>query len=89
MKILLDEMYTGLKPFLKALGWDVLTVEEAGIRGADDLQVVEHAKQKGFLVVSQEQKVAEIAEIKGVPHVVIGSVEIAKVIDQKLKSLKL
>lgn len=88
MKILLDEMYTGLKAFLQALGWEVVTVEEEGIRGTDDLGVVEHAKKNGLLLVSQDPKVADIAQLKGVGCVIVGSVEIAKVIDQKLKAVQ-
>jgi predicted nuclease of predicted toxin-antitoxin system len=79
-------MYTGLGPFLKALGWDVVSVEEAGLKGSDDLEVVEHAKREGHLLVTQDPKVADLARLKGVPCVVVGLVEIAKIIDQKLKA---
>jgi predicted nuclease of predicted toxin-antitoxin system len=86
MAILLDEMYTGLGPYLKALGWDVITVEEAGLKGAGDLEVVEHAKREGFLLVTQDPRVADLARLKGVSCVVVGLVEVARVIDQKLKA---
>lgn len=86
MKILLDEMYTGLVPFLKALGWEVTSIEELGLKGADDLEVVAHSKNGGFLLVTQDHKIAELASLRGVPCVVIGSAEIAKIIDQKLRA---
>ncbi len=78
-------MYIGLKPFMKAFGWDVVTVEEVGIRGTDDLSVVEKAKSTSLTIVTQDSKVAELARIKGVGCVVVGQVEIAEVIDQKLR----
>jgi predicted nuclease of predicted toxin-antitoxin system len=88
MKILLDEMYTGLTALLKALGWDVVNVEEVGLKGAPDLEVVEHAKRNGLLLVTQDPKVADLARLKEVACVVVGAVEIARVIDQKLKSMR-
>jgi predicted nuclease of predicted toxin-antitoxin system len=87
VRILLDEMYTGLGPFLKALGWNVLSVEEAGLKGAPDLRVVEYAKQNGLLLVTQDPKVADLARLMGVTCVVVSAVEIAKIIDEKLKSV--
>lgn len=33
VKILLDEMYSGLKPFLKILGWEAQTVDDVGLKG--------------------------------------------------------
>ncbi len=88
MKILLDEMYTGLKPFLKALGWEIHTVDEIGLKGAEDEEVVECAKNNGFVLVTQEQKVADLARLRGVPCVLVGSVEIAKTIDAELRKLR-
>ena len=32
MKILLDEMYAGLKEYFETLGYEVLTAQEAGLR---------------------------------------------------------
>ena len=87
MKVLLDEMYTGFKPHLTALGWDVITAEEAGIKSKSDLEVVEYAMQNGFTLVSQEQRVADLARLKGVTYVVIGTVDVARIIDQKLRAL--
>ncbi len=88
MKILLDEMYTGLKPYLEALGWDVITTEEAGKKGAEDLNVVDYAKQNGLIFVTNDQKASEIAGIKGVKSVLVGSVEMARAIDRKLRNMQ-
>jgi len=43
MKILLDEMYAGLKEYLETLGYDVLTAQEAGLKSAKDREIVEYA----------------------------------------------
>ena len=41
MKLLLDEMFAGLKEFFEILGWKVITVQEAGLQGAKDKEIVE------------------------------------------------
>lgn len=33
MKLLLDEMYAGLKEYFEALGYEVMTAQEAGVEG--------------------------------------------------------
>jgi len=86
-KILLDEMYTGLKPFLKVLGWDVLTVEDVGLKGTQDQAVIEYAGRSGLTLVTQDQKIADLARLKGIPHVLVGYVEIARIVDEGLRAL--
>jgi hypothetical protein len=41
MKLLLDEMYAGLKEYFETLGYEVLTAQEAGLKAAKDKDVVE------------------------------------------------
>ncbi|MEM1689692.1 MAG: DUF5615 family PIN-like protein [Candidatus Hadarchaeales archaeon] len=86
--VLLDEMYMGLKPFLQVLGWNVLTVDDVGLRGASDVEVVEFASKQGYILVSQEPRVGELARLKNVPCVVVGLADIAKVIDARLREIK-
>lgn len=85
--ILLDEMYSGLKPFLKILGWNAQSVEDAGLKGAEDIDIVEHALKNNFIIVTQDQLTADLARLKGVPCILIGLVEIAKMVDEKLRKL--
>jgi predicted nuclease of predicted toxin-antitoxin system len=89
MKILLDEMYAGLKEYLETLGHQVLTAQEAGLKSAKDRDVVEYAGKHGFLLVTQDQKPAELAELLGVKCVFISNLIIAKLVDQKIKEIKL
>jgi len=85
MKILLDEMYVGLKEYFEILGWKVLTVQEVNLKGAKDKNVVEYARNNDFLLVTQDQKQAELAEIAGVKHVLISNALIAKIADAKIR----
>jgi len=85
VKILLDEMYSGLREYFEVLGWDVLTVQEAGLRGAKDRKVAEYASKNNLLLVTQDQKPAELMNLKGAKYVLISSAMIAKMADQKIR----
>jgi predicted nuclease of predicted toxin-antitoxin system len=85
MKILLDEMYAGLKEYFETLGYEVLTAQEAGLKGAKDKEVVEYAGKHGLILVTQDQKPAELAELTGVKYVLVSNAMIAKIADAKIK----
>jgi len=85
LKLLLDEMYAGLKEYFEILGWDVLTVQDTGLQGAKDKAIIEYAKENNLLLVTQDQKPAELADLTGVKHVLISSAMIAKIADAKIR----
>ena len=65
MKILLDEMYSGLREYFEVLGWDVVTVQEAGLRGAKDLKVAEWNDGVGweYFIIDQVGDVGRMTRI--------------------------
>jgi predicted nuclease of predicted toxin-antitoxin system len=85
MKLLLDEMYAGLKEYFETLGYEVLTAQEAGLKAAKDKDVVEFAGKHGLVLVTQDQKPAELAELTGVKYVMISNAMIAKIADAEIK----
>ena len=85
MKLLLDEMFAGLKEFFEILGWEVITVQEAGLQGAKDKEVVEYAKKNNLILVTQDQKPADLAELLGVKYVLASRSLIAKIVDAKIR----
>jgi predicted nuclease of predicted toxin-antitoxin system len=87
LKILLDEMYAGLKEYFEALGYNVVTAQEAGLKGVKDREIVEYAKKHDLLLVTQDAKPAELAELTGVKYVLISNAMIAKVADAKIRQL--
>jgi predicted nuclease of predicted toxin-antitoxin system len=87
MKILLDEMYAGLKEYFETLGYEVQTVQEAGLKGAKDREIVEYACKHKLLLVTQDQKPAELAQMLGVKCVFISNLMIAKLVDEKIRQL--
>jgi len=85
LRLLLDEMYAGLKEYFETLGWEALTVQDAGLKGAKDKDIVEYAKNNNLLLVTQDQKPADLAELTGVKYVLISSAVIAKIADAKIR----
>ena len=85
MKILLDEMYTGMKEYLEALGWDIETVNTTGLQGAEDSKILKYAKENDLLIVTQDEKLADIAELKKAQCVLVSKKMLAKLIDDELR----
>jgi predicted nuclease of predicted toxin-antitoxin system len=85
MRILLDEHYTGLKEYLEALGWNVTTVKDAKLGGAKDREIIEYAKEHKLLVVTEDDKSAQIADLLGVKNVWISPGIISKTIDNTIR----
>jgi predicted nuclease of predicted toxin-antitoxin system len=85
LKILLDEMFAGLKEYFEILGWEVLTAQEAGLRGAKDRTVAEYAVNNNLLLVTEDQKPAELMNLKGAKYVLISNAMIAKIADEKIR----
>ena len=83
--MLLDEMYAGLKEYFETLGWEVVTAQEAGLKGARDRDIVNYAKNNNLLLVTQDQKPADLAELTGVKYVLISNTLIAQIADLKIK----
>jgi predicted nuclease of predicted toxin-antitoxin system len=78
-------MYAGLKEYFEILGWNVLTVQDAGLQGAKDKGIVEYAKNNNLLLVTQDQKPAELADLLGVKYVLISNAMVAKIADAKIR----
>ena len=85
MKLLLDEMYTSLKDHLTVLGWEVTTVRDAGITGKQDREIAEHAKNYGLLLITQDQKPAELADLLGAKHLLITTATVAAMVDREIR----
>ena len=85
LRILLDEMFAGLKEYFEILGWDVLTVQETGLRGAKDRAVAEYAVKNDLLIVTEDQKPADLMHLKGAKYILISNAMIAKIANEKIK----
>jgi len=78
-------MYTGLKEYFETLGYEVQTAQEAGLKAVKDRDVVEYARKNNLVLVTQDQKPAELAELIGTKCILISSAMIAKIADAEIK----
>jgi len=85
VKLLLDEMYTGLKEYLQTMGWEVITVHDVNLVGASDRKIVDYAEKNGLLLVTQDEKHADLASLRHVPHVLISKIMLTRMIDAELR----
>ena len=57
----------------------------AGLKGAKDKDIVEYAKKNDLLLVTQDQKPADLAHILAVKCVLISNAMIAKMADSEIR----
>lgn len=74
-----------MKEYLEALGWDIETVNTTGLQGAEDSKILEYARENDLLVVTQDEKLADIAELKKAQCVLVSKKMLAKLIDDELR----
>jgi predicted nuclease of predicted toxin-antitoxin system len=55
------------------------------LQGAKDREIIECAKKNNLLLVTQDQKPANMAELTGVKFVLISNAMIARITDAKIK----
>ena len=64
-----------------------MSAQEAGLQGAEHKEIVEYASKYKLILVTQDQKPAELTQLLGVKCVFISNLMIAKLIDEKIKQL--
>jgi predicted nuclease of predicted toxin-antitoxin system len=66
MKILLDEQLKGMSLFLTSLGLEVKRTDEINLDGTKDDNIVKHAKENSFIIVTENNHMARLAELHNV-----------------------
>jgi predicted nuclease of predicted toxin-antitoxin system len=82
-------MFAGLQEYFEALGYSVVTAQEVGLKGVKDREVVEYAKAHDLMLITQDAKPAEIAELTGVKCVLVTNAMIANAVDTKIRQFPL
>jgi predicted nuclease of predicted toxin-antitoxin system len=85
MQILLDEMYSGLKDYLEVLGWSVVTIQDLGLSGMKDRRVVDYADEHDLILVTQDQKPAELADLVDVRNLYMSNALVARAVDREIR----
>ena len=89
MKVLIDEMYAGLKPLLVKKYLTVKTVQEVLGSGAKDGAVIKYAKESEMVLVTGDCRIPKKAKGSGIKIVLVSKEDIATVIDLKLMALQM
>ena len=85
MKILLDEMLSGLKEYFEVLGCEVVTVHDVNLKGKMDREVAEYAKEKNLILITEDRKPAELADLLGAQYFFVDNKTKAQMIHEKIK----
>ena len=85
MRILLDEMYSGLKEYFEVLGCEVETVQDTKLSGKMDKEIAEYAKEHDLVLITEDRKPAELSELLGGQFFYVDNKTKALMIHEKLK----
>ena len=88
MKILLDNQLNGMDRLLRIQGYDVTTAYELGYTQKTDEEVIKYAKEHDMILVTEDNKAADLAEILGVPIIHLSIKMKSKAVENELKKLE-
>lgn len=87
MRLLLDEMFSGLKEYFEVLGCDVVTVHDSNLTGKMDKEIAEYAKKHDLILITEDRKPAELADLLGARYFYVDSKTKAQMIHEKIKAM--
>ncbi len=87
MKLLLDEMLSGLKEYFEVLGCEVVTVHDANLKGKKDKAIANYANDNNLILITEDRKPAELADLLGAKYFFVDNKTKAQMIHEKIKDL--
>ena len=87
MKLFLDEHFTGSKEYYEALGWDVTTVQDEGMKGKKDREIAEYSKKKGYLLITRDELPYNISKLIGRKCFRVTEAMIAEMVCENIKKM--
>ena len=88
MKILLDEMYAGLRPFLLSNWLEVETVQLSLGPGADDESVIKYAQENDMVLVTGDCQMPRKSKKAGGKVILVSKEDLAMLVKTKLRALQ-
>lgn len=86
MRLLLDEMFSGLKEYFEVLGCEVTTVHEVDLSGKMDKEIAEYAKAHDLVLITEDRKPAELADLLGARYFFVDNKTKAQMIHEHITS---
>lgn len=87
MKLLLNEMLSGLKEYFEVLGCEVVTVHDVNLKGKMDKEIANYAKDHDLILITEDRKPAELADLLGAKYFFVDNKTKAKMIHEKIKDI--
>jgi len=85
MKLLLDEMFSGLREYFEVLGCEVVTVHDVDLKGKPDREVAEYAKKHDLVLITEDKKPAELVDLLEGRYFYVDNKTKAQMIHQNIK----
>jgi len=85
MKILLDEMFSGLREYFEVMGCEVVSVHEVGLQGKMDKEIAEYAYDHDLILITEDKKPAELVDLLGGRYFYVDNKTKAQMIHEKIK----
>ena len=85
MKLFLDEHFTGSKEYYEALGWEVTTVQDEGLKGKKDKDIAQYAVDKGYILITRDELPYNICHMLGGKSFRVTEAMIAKLVSDTLE----
>lgn len=82
---LLDEMFSGLKEYFEVLGCEVVTVHDVNLTGKMDKAIAKYAKDHDLMLITEDRKPAELADLFGARYFYVDNKTKAQMIHEKIK----
>ncbi|UCH38229.1 MAG: DUF5615 family PIN-like protein [Candidatus Bathyarchaeota archaeon] len=86
MQLLIDEQLLGCGLLLRSIGYDIVLANETGMQ--KDEELVEYAIQNNLFVITEDNGMATLCRFRDVPHLHFDTSMKAKVIIEKIKTMK-
>jgi len=85
MKILIDNQLNGMDRFLRIQGYEVTTAYELGYTEKTDEEVIKHAKEHNMILITEDNKAADLAELYNVAVIHLNMKMKSKAVTEELK----
>lgn len=78
-------MLTGLRDHFIILGWNVSTVDEVNLKGADDKTIARYAHEHDFILISEDRRPVEFMRLLGGRYLLVDTTMIVRTIIDELE----
>lgn len=83
MKLFLDAQIDGMAKYLKVYQYEVKSASSEGLSDASDVELINFAKEKGYIFVTRNEDAAKFAKMLECDHILIDMAFLAKTLHKE------